>query len=563
MAESRTKTLTIAAVFLAIALFAMAQTLRCARGYMPNYGTFHDDGIYTVCAKSLAERHDYRIISLPMEPLETKYPPLMPVALSIGFLLAPAFPANVPVLETIACAVGLAAIWAAGALLVVSGRATVLATLLVVAASWLNLNLLSFLPVPMADLLFAALAAAAVTACERAAHLERLQPPPGLRRALASWLAVAAAVVAASFAHVMGVFLLLACLCYLLLQRLHHQAAALLALWALTVGSAWVWAGSHAATAPAVLVYYTNYPLAAKAAASHLGGPLPFMVSNLRASVTEVIDRLIPPLRFCHAADNPHWLAVLAGYGAVWALLLAGLSRELKARSTRKLLAIWLVVHGVMHLMWPKFAGERHLLVVIPFLYYYLAGGARLFARRLASFARPRVPLASAAPIVVLGLIVILNAVDALNWAGIYGSRVPPPAAAGSGYSEATEFHEAYRWINSNTRATDVIVWNNDPATYLFTGRHAIMSCMGENWRMIASPEKYITAGDLLESIKLGRGDYLVIDPVFVGGLGGFNQLGEAVREIMRAHPGSLAPVFTSRYGLITIFRIDRSRLPV
>ena len=48
-------------------------------------GFFGDDAVYAVTGKSLAEGRGYRILSIPGEPLQTKYPPLYPALLSLVF----------------------------------------------------------------------------------------------------------------------------------------------------------------------------------------------------------------------------------------------------------------------------------------------------------------------------------------------------------------------------------------------------------------------------------------------------------------------------------------------
>jgi len=63
---------------------------------LPHLGPMHDDMLYWVGAKSLAERGDYRILSLPGEPFQTKYPPLYSAYLSLAWLIEPDFPANLP-----------------------------------------------------------------------------------------------------------------------------------------------------------------------------------------------------------------------------------------------------------------------------------------------------------------------------------------------------------------------------------------------------------------------------------------------------------------------------------
>ena len=63
---------------------------------MPQLGIRHDDGIYWVCARSLALDQGYRIASLPAQPNQTKYPPLYAWLLSWIWRARPSFPANLP-----------------------------------------------------------------------------------------------------------------------------------------------------------------------------------------------------------------------------------------------------------------------------------------------------------------------------------------------------------------------------------------------------------------------------------------------------------------------------------
>jgi hypothetical protein len=63
---------------------------------MPQLGFYHDDSLYWVGAQSIAQGHGYRILSLPGEPFQTKYPPLFPALLALVWKVYPAFPANVP-----------------------------------------------------------------------------------------------------------------------------------------------------------------------------------------------------------------------------------------------------------------------------------------------------------------------------------------------------------------------------------------------------------------------------------------------------------------------------------
>ncbi len=63
--------------------------------HTPAVGIYHDDSIYLLTAKSLAEGHGYRIPSTPTNMVQTKYPILYPAILSLVWRLCPDFPANV------------------------------------------------------------------------------------------------------------------------------------------------------------------------------------------------------------------------------------------------------------------------------------------------------------------------------------------------------------------------------------------------------------------------------------------------------------------------------------
>src|SRR5580704_15920855 len=63
---------------------------------MPEFGKLHDDGILFVSAKGLATGQGFRILSLPEQPWQTKYPVLYPLYLSIIWRINPHFPDNLP-----------------------------------------------------------------------------------------------------------------------------------------------------------------------------------------------------------------------------------------------------------------------------------------------------------------------------------------------------------------------------------------------------------------------------------------------------------------------------------
>ena len=89
-----------ARVWIAMAILALVLLPSAAIAWqwraMPHLGAWHDDAVYVVSAKSLATGAGYRLLNLPGEPAQTKYPPLYPLLLSLVWRIAPAFPANLP-----------------------------------------------------------------------------------------------------------------------------------------------------------------------------------------------------------------------------------------------------------------------------------------------------------------------------------------------------------------------------------------------------------------------------------------------------------------------------------
>jgi hypothetical protein len=61
---------------------------------MPEFDRLHDDGLFFVSAKSLATGQGFRILSLPEQPAQTKYPSLYPLYLSMIWRMNPHFPEN-------------------------------------------------------------------------------------------------------------------------------------------------------------------------------------------------------------------------------------------------------------------------------------------------------------------------------------------------------------------------------------------------------------------------------------------------------------------------------------
>jgi hypothetical protein len=212
---------------------------------MPSAGAYHDDGLYYVGAQSLAQTGEYRILSLPGEPYQTKYPPFWPLLLSLAWHLEPRYPDNLQ------WAMVLAWMWlpltafAYRAWLRQAGAGETARWLL--PALWaanpygilFSTSLLSELP--FTGLLLAALLL--------------------LGRADARWTAVAGAAAGLAFlTRSAGIAVLPAVVGWLLLRREFRRAGIFAAVFCPIAAGWFWWAAAHRARGTdEISLYYTNY----------------------------------------------------------------------------------------------------------------------------------------------------------------------------------------------------------------------------------------------------------------------------------------------------------------
>jgi len=216
---------------------------------VPRFGDLHDDSLYYVSAKSLADGGGYRIESLPGEPSQTKYPPLYPLLLSLAWRIDPQFPHNLPVAAWISWLALPAVLLQLAALYPSLGIST--------GRSWLLLFLFAANPYVilfstqlLSEMLFLALSLAAMLLVERAA-----------KGSSSAALAAGAVAGLAYLARSAGLALLVAAVIYLWPLRKHRKMAMLFATAMIPFIAAWmIWVRLHqTATTDPSLIYYLDY----------------------------------------------------------------------------------------------------------------------------------------------------------------------------------------------------------------------------------------------------------------------------------------------------------------
>jgi hypothetical protein len=438
--------LTAAGVFiLALAPSAyLAWTFRA----MPHLGFYHDDSIYWVSAKSLAEGHEYRIASLPGQPYQSKYPPLYPTLLAGVWKIDPNFPSNLPLATLFAwllLPVYLAMVWL---FLRHYGLGWREQCLLVLVAGWSPVAAtFSFSLMP--ELLFTALLLASVLLAERSLS----DDAPG-------WLPILAGVCGA-LAYLtksaVGPLLLTAPLYFMWRKQFAKAALFFGAMLPAVAGWQW-WAARHVSKSwDLVTLYYTNY--------------LGFQIYNvpwrdLPLVLWHNLDGFVLGAGTLLTFDIPYGAKALERVVAVAAIV--GTVRL--ARRTKKL-QYPLAAMGVsaLLLVWHYVPDQRFVFPLYPLL---LAGlwteltnlwqalGAAWKKRAAAERA---VAFAGAGALAALALFV--------GFTTCYGLFYFLPDLFGS-YRDALETRlPAYQWIAKNAPAEANVFAYDDPLLYLYADR--------------------------------------------------------------------------------------------
>lgn len=409
------------------------------------FGFYHDDGLYFVLAKSLAEDGGYRIASAPEPWPMTKYPPLWPALLSLVWKTWPAFPAN------LSAAVMLT--WAALPLWLwisvkswrregFSGPAVLAMGLALV----LNPYSVMLTQMPMTELAYSASLAAALYLASK----DR------------AWQAGLAGGV--SFLFRTAGLPLLASVPFCFLLRKRYREAALFAGTMGAIAAAWTgwsWANLPAGADPATL-YYTNYAGFFRLTLANT--PLPELMYVNLSYLARAAAELF-------AVESGHgFLATLLLY-VLAAMLAAGALRLWRAGRMRPWIAFGFFL-ALQLLVYNYPANARFLLPLFPLL---LAAawteGAHLAQLVRDTYRRSRPGDRPAAAII--GLAASLG-LAFLLWTQLNATFTLIPGQKRAAKEQLRTARQAFSWIEANTGRDDAVFSYSDPLVYLYTGRKSL-----------------------------------------------------------------------------------------
>ena len=460
------------------------------------FGLFHDDGIYAVVAKSLAQGDGYRIVSLPGGPAETKYPPLYSFLLSWFWRAASDFPANVAALKLLNIAVLLGIFLLAAAFYrryFPGAGFGALVFALVVAA---NPIVFTFTDFALSDLLFVflALAALVIFADESDGSFARIALLGGM-------------VGFACLTRLAAAPLVLAGAVYAWQRRGWRSACGFVLIVGLFVAPWFVWV-SHARlpAADSLYAYYAFYT-PGKTGVSDFGAwigqhaAIAFANARYLAGTFELLY-LIP---------------LLPALGPVLVALTAmGMFVSLR----RAELVPWsfFLSSLALILFWPFHPG-RYAAPLVPLLILFVFRGMKALDRWIdARAGESALALARKLVWIPALLIFVLSGVwlsgyllihDERTTRTVFGSRLP---FAWSG------FEESFAWIRRHVPDDALLATAYDPMYYLYTGRRAIRPALHR-------PDTYFypygaaqpdvgTVSDIQPQLEKLRVKFLIVDPM-------------------------------------------------
>ncbi|MFN7934798.1 MAG: glycosyltransferase family 39 protein [Bryobacteraceae bacterium] len=447
----------------------------------PAVGAFHDDGVYIVTAKALAEGKGYRIISLPSEIPQTKYPALFPILLAAVWKWNPNFPENVPLLKLIPLLSTLLWLGLSYRLLREEDLPAPVAAwicCLTAASTWvvyLGTMVLSEAP-------FAALTTASLLAFRRAE-----------RRASTRLLTVSAICAALAFhTRTLGLAWILAGALYLALGRRWRQAL-LFAAVAAILAAPWIWwVASQPQPAGAVDAYYSkeNYQGWNILSNFTLSEKFTILLSNLTMLL------FAPGLLAGIPAKG--WLAL--GALAVGTATVAGLWKQRSGVFT-----LLFLVYGGIVCAWAWIPSR----FVVPFLPLILWHAWHSLENH------PRVRRSAMALITITAAISLTVGLEATLRLGY--PPLPTPAANTDGWDRQEAL---LREIRRQTPPNAILLGNLDPLYYLYTGRKAVRGFAAKPFPLFYSHQPAESAdspiggpAQLLQSIHASGATYWVDTP--------------------------------------------------
>jgi hypothetical protein len=498
-------------------------------------GVYHDDGIYLITAKAMAQGNGYRLINLPDSPIQTKYPFLYPAILAVVWKVFPSFPANLAFMQWVSLLSGAAAIAIAYIFLIrfeYFPRVVTASAILLCATSP---HFLFFCTSCLSEIPFALSLIIAMWALDK--HNEGPYTKNVFQVLTGCCLALPL------LFRIIGV---VSVPVIILFALWHRKAMKWLILGAAMVTlpfAIWLAAVSKGAAASPNIAYYTDYVSWWSAfSIPHLGQVL----------YSNAIDMFygFTPVSLIRWFPVPTWL--MLGAALIGLFVFSVIAGQVRLK---KSLPIYLVAYLAVVLVWP-WPPSRFLVPVLPFLFAYSISAVINAFKKFPLVCRIAGP-------VVLGVLLAINAYSVSSdiTAG-RASHYPGYMLQRQGTMRWSSYEQMFDWIKQNTNPDNVFASGMDPMLYLYADRRA--------FRPFAARPSSMFYGDLVpalgplseivSNIELYKTRYLVLSP-----MPGFSEeipYIQFIQDAQKRYPGWLEIVYQGADKRFAIWKVNPALSP-
>ncbi len=409
---------------------------------VPHFGVLQDDGLYFIAGKTLAQNSSYLIQSLPSEPHQTKYPPLYPLLLSVVWRINPSYPANLS-LALLLSWLSLPVVLLLTYRWCVRQRFRVPIVWLVVGLFALNPYVLFFVSNLGSEMWFMVFLLGAMVAAEWKEEDNWRMP-------------LLAGVIAGAgyLARTSGIALLPAAIAYYCWKK-QARGGLWFSLGMLPAIAGWaIWSRLHAAPGQDIVtVCYSDY----------LGyqflnvgwDNIGHVLARNSGALLEAMGSLVFPQMM------EGWLAKILLWPLAAAMIVGCV--RLVQQGYARLYALFALVSIALLLVWHYQPNQRFILPLAPLLLAGFCGElARWFQQQKRGLAVRG--FAMVLVTVLTGGLVLQICMDV----GVV------PQLARNDRSNARAYQSIYAWIAQNLPADANVLWQDDTALYLATGRHSV-----------------------------------------------------------------------------------------
>jgi len=540
-------------LLISVLIIAAAVYLTLIRPY--SFGSYHDDGMYAVLAKSLASGQGYRVISLPSEPQQTKSPPLYPFLLSVIWRVLPNFPQNVPVLMFLSIVASIGFLFIAWRYLTDHGYATPVQALIVIGAAALNWRTILLSTGVYSEMLYGLLSVIALGLAER-------QEKKGISLLASSCFGVLMGL--AFLTRSSAIALPVAFILYCVVRRQWRRLLVPVLVCGIFVGSWLLWGYLHKPPTDSVNAgYYESY---LSTLGQVFGGTERRSISSILSSLLElvavnaiglvVVTIPVICLGLSFGSQGLPGFVFAIGVCLFAMTLIFTIGGFFRFRETGfRLLHAYVAVYLLVHIFWPYAAYDRFLMPLLPwFLLFLIIETSRWFTLARKGFASG----AEISKKIVASLIGALL----MLMCGVIGYNIVTGILMLHDSAKAkirfAEDQEAIHWLAANASASDVVICYRDPTYFLHTGLKAIRSISAREGGLTknsgGTPEEQVRI--IFQIIKESKAKYLVATSTDYEQEDQAELQREALKTLIQQNPDQFVTVFESAEGESRIYQL-------